>query len=215
VGSYATLKVGSEELAWKYYVPPILAFLFAEDDFVAVPYEVEAEAAADPYAPPEDPGYDVLGYRTTREGAINNLEAYGYTLDFFARVYTDFYDELDAAARESVRSDMEFSELTDVEVEQYISEWFGDAPRAARQDIDEFVQFLRQKVGRGPQDRSLWGRFEDLHGMLMNRHREFSPATCGLLSSSRKRSTSTTATSCLSCICGSCSNRPTLAAMSF
>jgi hypothetical protein len=180
MGSYATLKIGVEDLAWKYYVPPFLAFLFKEDDFIAIPFAAEAEESNDGFAPPEDPGYDVLGYRTTREGAIGNLGAYGYTLDFFARVYDDFYDQLDSAARDSVRSDMEYSELSDAETERYVDEYFGDGPRTARRDIDEFVLLLRRRAIEKARDTSLWGRFEDLQSVLMNRHREFSPGSLRL-----------------------------------
>jgi hypothetical protein len=140
----------------------------------------DPEESDDELAPPEEPGYDVLGYRTTREGAISNLDAHAYTLDFFARVYEDFYDELDAAARASVRSDMQFSDHSEAEVERYVDEYFGDGSRAPRGDIDEFVLLLRRKQGERGGDRSLWERFEDLQSMLMNRHREFSPGNLRL-----------------------------------
>jgi Restriction endonuclease len=179
VGSYATLTIGAERLSWKYYVPPVMTFLFAEEDFLAVQERIEPGDEDDPALPPEDLGYEVLGYRTTREGAISNLETYGYTLDFFARVYEDFYDELDAAARESVQADMIFSQRSDAEIEQYITDWFGDAPRSPRRDIDEFVLFLGQQRTDGRRQ-SPAERFEDIQSVLMNRHRAFSPATLRL-----------------------------------
>jgi hypothetical protein len=184
VGSYATLKIGGEELAWKYYVPPVMTFLFTEADFIAVPYldekidldEVEEEERSETL---DDRGWAVLGYRSTREGAISTLESFGYTLDYFARLYEEFYDQLDAVARGSVSADMEFSELSVAEIEQYVAEWF-DAPRTPRADIDEFVAFLRQQAEGGPRERSLGQRFEDIQSLLMNRHREVSPATLRL-----------------------------------
>jgi hypothetical protein len=190
MGSYATLKIGAGELAWKYYVPPVLWFLFTERDFIAVPYEddvADVDGGIDEdenhvdEEDVDDQGWAVLGYRTTREDAIRNLERFGYTRDFFAHVYEDFYDELDALARGSVEFDMELSDLSEPEAAKYVADWFGDAPRAPRKDVDDFVAFLRKQSEAAAEDqRSLGQRFEDIQALMMNRHREFTPATLRL-----------------------------------
>ena len=77
----ASVGIGRVTLAWKYRIPTIATFLFEQSEY----YE---RRRADPMAPDYD-HMGTTGYRARATAVRERLEAYGFTLPFWAAFATN------------------------------------------------------------------------------------------------------------------------------
>lgn len=149
MGSYSQLEIGPFSLAWKYYVPSFVMFLFAEGDFYQ---DFDASIPADSSGDSDCQNSSVaaIGWRTTVRTALSNLNQSGFGESYFAMVYetlqSDLANSFEDAAKYRIREQL--LPITDADIDRKVEQAFSDHLRSfpAVNPVEvakDFVEFVR------------------------------------------------------------------------
>jgi hypothetical protein len=135
MGHYSILKVGKEELAWKYDIPSYLSFLFDQKDFFKNVTKGESE---------EEDTFEEIGFQTTCKKALEKLNGLGFDWPMISEVYSYFYpqlsDSIDFDIQEEIRERFKIDE--DSKLELKVKAHYRKFPTLTReQELKDFVNF--------------------------------------------------------------------------
>jgi hypothetical protein len=135
MGHYSILKVGKEELAWKYDIPSYLSFLFNKDDFFKNIEKGETE---------EDDFFEEIGFQTTCKKALEKLDQLGFDWHMISDVYSYFHAQLlesiDYDIQEEIRGRYKIEE--DSKLESKVKAHYRKFPTLTREkELKDFVNF--------------------------------------------------------------------------
>ncbi len=190
MGHYSILKVGKEELAWKYDIPSYLSFLFDRNDFFKNLAKGESEG--------ED-FFEELGFQTTCKKALEKLDQLGFDWPMISEVYSYFYPQLigsiDYDIQEEIRDRFKIDEYSKLESKS--KAYYRKFPTLTReQELKDFVNFylplldatngkkksiVRSVDGRSYKlapDKDIYGAnipFQDLGGFLYGKCLDLPP----------------------------------------
>lgn len=161
MGHYSTLKIGNEELSWKYEVPEFLSFLFDENELITK-YDNEEEY------------YETISYQSTCKNSISKLENLGFDWDLFLRVYEYFYDNLKDTYAYQLTDELnsKFKDATERKIKNEFSKKMESLNNLTKkQQLQDFAIFfvpiLRVSQGKDFEKiKSLDGKFYNLKPML-------------------------------------------------
>jgi len=136
MGHYSNLKIDRLEFSWKSHIPTFLTFLFDSDDFFIVMSDDN----------PDDQYIEEVGYRTTCGESLAQLEKFGYDLNFFSEVYSQFRPELDHYLQEMVIgelvSDCDEGSTPEDEFKKYLDRYPAVSPADELRDFAKFLAAL-------------------------------------------------------------------------
>lgn len=135
MGHYSILKVGKEELAWKYDIPSYLSFLFNQEDFFKNIGRGESE---------EEDFFEEIGFQTTCKKALEKLDQLGFDWSMISEVYSYFYPQLiesiDYDIQEEIRERFKVEE--DSKLKSKVKAHYQKFPTLTReQELKDFVKF--------------------------------------------------------------------------
>lgn len=142
MGADSSLTIDRLFFSCRHIFPSFMTFIFEPDDFFVV-YEEDFD--------PETLGDDdtrsfEVGYQTTVAEAKATMDRFGYTLDFFADVYSQFQGELQVEAAEQLAiTIMEANKnLSKTQVEEQVKGHFQ--PGRAIDHLNQFIIVLRELI---------------------------------------------------------------------
>jgi hypothetical protein len=135
MGHYSILKVGKEELAWKYDIPSYLSFLFDKADFFKNTAKGETE---------EENFFEEIGFQTNCKKALEKLNQLGFDWSMISEVYSYFYPQLNESIsydiQEEIRERFKIDE--DSKLELKVKAHYRKFPTLTReQELKDFAKF--------------------------------------------------------------------------
>lgn len=135
MGHYSILKVGKEELAWKYDTPSYLSFLFDKTDFFKIQAKRESK---------EEDFFEEIGFQTTCKKALEKLDQLGFDWPMISEVYSYFYpqiwESIDYDIQEEIRERFKIDE--DSKLESKVKAHYRKFPTLTReQELKDFINF--------------------------------------------------------------------------
>lgn len=132
MGHYSTLMIGGREYSWKYDIPSYLSFLFDQNDLYNESFDGDEE-------------YIKIGFKTTREKALDKLNKLGFNWDMITEIYSSFYEQIKADVYENICEELaeKYETLSEVEVQKKTDLFFAKIPKFTREEeLKDFVNFL-------------------------------------------------------------------------
>jgi hypothetical protein len=141
MGHYTILKVGKEELSWKYDIPSYLSFLFNKDDFFKNPGKGRSKTGD---------FFREIGFQTTCKKALEKLDQLGFDWPMLSQVYSYFYSQLiesvDYEIQEKIRERFEIDDES--KLASKVKAYYKKFPIFTReQELKDFTRFYLPLLG--------------------------------------------------------------------